>query len=119
MLSLAVSARIYLCTQPADLRKSFDGLCGLVRTWLQDDPLSGDLFVFRNKAGDRVKILTFEGDGLAIWYKRLEEGVFRFPDAAAGQCRVTVRATDLLMLLDGVDLSRVQRGRRYQRPQPT
>ena len=119
MLSLAPSARIYLCTLPADLRKSFDGLCGLVRTWLESDPLSGEIFVFRNRNGDRVKILTFEGDGLAIWYKRLEEGVFRFPEAADGRCRVTVRTADLLMLLDGVDLSRVQRGRRYQRPAPS
>lgn len=119
MLSLAPSARIYLCSQPADLRKSFDGLCGLIRTWLESDPLSGEIFVFRNKSGDRVKILTFEGDGLAIYYKRLEEGVFRFPSAADGHCRVTVRATDLLMLLDGVDLSRVHRSKRYQRRQPS
>jgi transposase len=118
MLSLAPSVRIYLCSQPADLRKSFDGLCGLVRSWLAGDPLSGEMFVFRNRQGDRVKILRFEGDGLAIWYKRLEEGVFHFPEAADGTCRVTVRAADLLMLLDGVDPSRVQRSKRYQRRPP-
>src|SRR5438552_3412124 len=101
MLSLAPAARIWVCTAPADRRKSFDGLCGLVRTWLGSDPLSGEVFVFRNKAGDRVKILTFEGDGLVIWYKRLEAGTFRFPAAADGRTRVTVRAADLLMLLDG------------------
>lgn len=118
MLSLAPAARIWICTAPADMRKSFDGLCGLVRTWLSGDPLSGDVFVFCNKAGDRVKILTFEGDGLVIWYKRLEAGTFRFPAAAEGSAQVTVRAADLLMLLDGVDLESVQRRPRYQRPQP-
>jgi transposase len=116
MLSLPATARIYLCTQPADMRKSFDGLCGLVRSSLESDPLSGALFVFRNRAGDRVKILMFEGDGLTIWYKRLEAGVFRFPAAADGSVRVTVRAADLVMLLDGVELSSVRRSKRYQRP---
>lgn len=117
-LSLLASARIYLCTQPADLRKSFDGLCCLVRTWLASDPLCGACFVFRNRAGDRVKILTFEGDGLSSWYKRLEEGVFRFPAAADGSCRASVLAVDLIMRLDGVDVSRVQRSMRYQHSQP-
>src|ERR1700733_3878541 len=99
MLSLAPGARIYLCTAPADMRKSFDGLCGLIRTWLHGDPLSGEVFVFRNKSGDRVKILTFEGDGLAIFYKRLEAGTYRFPSPADGSGKVTMRAADLLMIL--------------------
>jgi transposase len=116
MLSLAANARIWVCTIPADMRRSFDGLCGLIRTWLNDDPLSGDIFVFRNKSGDRVKILTFEGDGLAIYYKRLEAGTFHFPRAVAGGGKLTLRTADLLMLLDGVDLESVQRRPRYQRP---
>jgi transposase len=105
-----------VCTIPADMRKSFDGLCGLIRQGL-GDPLSGEVFVFRNKAADRVKILTFEGDGLVIWYKRLEAGTFRFPTAVDDSGKVTVRAADLLMLLDGVDLESVRRRRRYRRPQ--
>ena len=68
MLNLLPHARVWLCTKPADLRKSFDGLFGLVQQWLGGDPLSGELFVFRNKAGDRLKILLWEGDGLVIWY---------------------------------------------------
>ena len=116
MLSLPPTAKIYLCTVPADMRKSFDGLCGLIRTWLQGDPLSGDVFVFRNKTGDRVKIITFEGDGLAIFYKRLEAGTYRFPLAPDGNGKMTVRAADLLMLLDGVDLSSVRRRKRYRHP---
>ncbi len=115
MLSLPPAVRIFLCAEPADLRKSFDGLAALVRQALGADPLSGHLFVFRNKAGDRLKALYWDRDGLAIWYKRLEEGAFHFPAAADGK-GLEVRAADLAMLLDGVDLDRVQRHRRYQRP---
>jgi transposase len=118
VLSLSPTARIFLCTTPADLRKSFDGLSALVTQGLGSDPLSGQLFVFRNKAGDRLKILVWEGDGYAIWYKRLEAGTFRFP-AATDVTNIEVRAADLAMLLDGVDLESVQRRRRYQRPQPS
>ena len=113
MLSLPPTAKIFLCTVPADMRKSFDGLCGLIRTWLHGDPLSGEVYVFRNKTGDRIKILTFEGDGLAIFYKRLEAGAYRFPLATDDSGKMMVRAADLLMLLDGVDLASVRRRKRY------
>jgi transposase len=116
MLSLAPTTRIWVCTTPADMRKSFDGLCGLIRTALGSDPLSGEVFVFGNKTGDRVKILTFEGDGLAIFYKRLEVGRFHLPRSAKEDNKVTLRAADLLMLLDGVDLESVKRRKRYRQP---
>jgi transposase len=115
MLSLPPSVRIWLCAQPADLRKSFDGLAGLVRDWLGGNPLSGHIFVFRNKAADRVKFLVWEEDGYAIWYKRLEVGTFRFPDSPDSGPRVEIRAADLVMLLEGVDLSSVKRAKRYHR----
>jgi transposase len=118
MLTLPASARILLCAEPCDLRKSFDSLALLVRQALGSDPLSGQLFVFRNKSGDRVKILVWEGDGFAIWYKRLEEGTFRFPAAADNQASIAVRAAELAMLLDGVDLTSVRRRKRYQRLAP-
>jgi transposase len=118
MLNLSPRTRIWICTAATDLRKGFDGLCGLIRQGLSGNPLSGEVFVFRNKAADRVKILTFEGDGLVIWYKRLERGSFRFPTAADASGKVTVRAADLLMLLDGVDLESVRRRPRYQPAQP-
>jgi transposase len=118
MMSLSPATRIWVCTTPADMKKSFDGLCGLIRQGLGGDPLSGEVFVFRNKAADRVKILTFEGDGLVIWYKRLEGGKFRFPTAVDDSGKVTVRAADLVMLLDGVDLESVQRRQRYRQPLP-
>ena len=117
MLSLPLPVRIFLCTQHADMRKSFDGLAQLVREFLEVDPLSGHLFVFRNKRGDRVKLLYWDTDGLAIWYKRLEEGTFRFPAAVGDRHGVEIRAADLTMLLDGVDLGSVQRQQRYRRPQ--
>ena len=115
MLSLPPSVRIFLCTTPTDLRKSFDSLAALVREVLDGDPLSGHLFVFRNKNGDRLKLLFWDRDGLVIYYKRLEEGTFAFPATRDGQ-RVEVRSAELAMLLDGVDLDSVRRRRRYQRP---
>ena len=72
MLSLPPTVRIWLSTRPADLRKSFDGLAALVRDGLRGDPLSGDIFVFRNKSADRIKLLLWEEDGYAIWYKKHE-----------------------------------------------
>ena len=118
MLSLPPAVRIWLSTRPADLRKSFDGLAALVRDGLRGDPLSGDIFVFRNKSADRIKLLVWEEDGYAIWYKRLEKGSFRFPAAADGGAQVEVRAADLIMLLAGVDLASVRRSSRYHRPVP-
>jgi transposase len=118
MLSLPPTVRIYLAAQPTDLRKSFDSLATLVREGLQGDPLSGDIFVFRNKAADHIKLLIWEEDGYAIWYKRLEAGVYRFPSSPEALPRVEIRAADLVMLLEGIDLSSVRRGKRYHRPVP-
>lgn len=115
MISLPPAVKIFLATQPADMRKSFDGLKHLVEEFLEDDPLSGHLFVFRNRRGDRLKILYWDRDGLAIWYKRLEAGTFVFPQAVDGDTSVEVKPADLAMLLDGVDLSSVRRRKRYQR----
>jgi len=117
MLSLPLPVRIFLCTQPADMRRSFDGLAQMVREFLGADPLSGHLFVFRSKRGDRLKLLYWDTDGLAIWYKRLERGSFRFPAAPADGQGIEIRAADLTMLLDGVDLGSVKRQPRYRRPE--
>jgi transposase len=115
MLSFPAAVKIWLCTKPADMRRSFDGLAALVRDWLGSDPLSGEVFVFRNKSADRVKLLLWEEDGFVIFYKRLEEGTFHFPIASDGSA-VAVRAADLLLLLSGVELASVRRYKRYQRP---
>jgi transposase len=116
MLSLPATVRIWLCAQPTDLRKSFDSLAAVVRDAMGGDPLSGQVFVFRNKSGDRIKLLVWEEDGYAIWYKRLERGIFRFPKVAEGCLRVEVRAADLVMLLAGVDFSTVKRSKRFHCP---
>jgi transposase len=116
VLSFPPAVRIWLGTAPVDLRRSFDGLAEQVRQHLSNDPFSGHVFVFRNKRADRVKLLYGDEDGFVIVYKRLEEGTFRWPAVAPDQASVTLRAAELAMLLDGIDWSKAQRGRRYRRP---
>jgi transposase len=116
MLSFPPAVRIWLALAPADLRKGFDALAELVRQHLRDDPLSGQVFVFRNRRGDRIKLLYWDSGGYVIVYKRLKIGIFRFPTGAEGQASVTVRAAELAMLLDGVDWQNAKRSKRYQRP---
>jgi transposase len=123
MLTLALPSRIFVCTQPADMRRSFDGLAALVEQHLGCDPLSGDLFVFRSKRGDRVKLLYWNDDGYALWYKRLEEGTFPWPVAdgtrtPVGAHGLTLRPAELAMLLDGIELTDVRRRQRYRRSTP-
>jgi transposase len=115
MLSIPGAMTIFLAVAPTDLRKSHDGLAALVEHVLEADPFSGQLFVFRNKRADRVKLLYWDGDGYALWYKRLEVGCFRFPVAGPDVTRVAIAASDLMMLLSGVDLASVKRSRRYRR----
>ena len=116
MVSWPTSVRIWLAMRPTDLRKSFHTLAELVRQQLQGDPLSDQLFVFRNKRANRVKLLYWDEDAFVIIYKRLQAGTFRFP--ASPGAGLEIRAADLQMLLDGVDLASVKRGRRYRRPRP-
>jgi transposase len=118
VLTLPPSTRVYVATTPTDMRRSFDGLMGLVCDFLGGDPLSGHLFVFRNRTGDRLKVLWWDRDGLAIFYKRLEEGTFAFPPATGDVPQVEMTAADLQLVLQGIDPSRVKRSRRYQRPTP-
>ena len=121
MIGLVHGLRVFLCTQPADMRRSFDGLAGMTATIIEQDPLSGHLFVFRNRNRDRLKILYWDRDGLAIWYKRLEKGTFQFPtDGVPKDQRVPraeISVDELSLLLGGIDLRSVERRRRYQRPE--
>jgi transposase len=121
VLSLSLPGRVFLCTLPTDMRKGFDTLAALVQTHLGQDALSGDLFVFRSRRGDRLKLLYWDEDGYALWYKRLEEGSFVLPvadgkRASVGEHGLVLRPAELAMLLDGVDLSHVRRHKRYRRP---
>jgi len=116
MLSLGLSGRIWVCIEPVDGRKSYDGLAAVVSTQLGRDPLSGDLFVFKNHRGDRLKVLAWQGDGFALYLRRLERGTFAFPHARTAE--VSVTATELAMILGGVELKSTKRRTRYQRHEP-
>jgi transposase len=107
--------RIWLAAQPADMRCGFDRLAELARSVCGQDPFSGHLFLFRSRGGDRLKVLYWDKDGLALWYKRLEEGTFKLPRIEANATSVELRASELAMLLDGIDLKSVKRARRYTR----
>jgi transposase len=117
MLSWPPTVKIFLGAEPTDMRKGFDSLAHLVESSMAFDPLSGHLFVFRSRRGDRIKVLYWDKDGYALWYKRLEKGSFRFPTATSVSetHAVEVKAADLMMILDGVDLGSVRRQRRYSR----
>jgi transposase len=121
MLSPPGALRIFLSVEPADMRRSFDGLAALVEQVLQQDPLSGHVFVFQNRRRDRVKLLYWDRDGYALWYKRIEAGVFRFPMVGrdSNVRSLEIEPTDLAMLLEGIDLSSVRRSPRYRRPGAT
>lgn len=110
MLLLPHGVRIFVSSQPTDLRKSFDGLAALARDVIRQDPLSGHLFVFRNKAGHRVKLLFWDRTGYVLWYKRLESGIFRLPVGHGAS--IEIDAVQLRLLLDGIDLAGGRRRRR-------
>lgn len=111
----SASTRIWLATQPADMRCGFDRLAELAGAVTEQNPLDGHLFLFRGRHGDRLKILYFDRDGWALWYKRLEEGTFKLPRFDEKARSVELRASELAMLLDGIDLRSVKRVKRYSR----
>ncbi len=112
MIGLPSSVKIYLATEPTDLRKGFNGLSGIVRNWGLD-LFSGHLFVFFSRRGNTVKILTWDRGGFVIWHKRLELGRYRVPVISKGQSSVQLDTGQLSMILDGVDLSTVKRQKRW------
>jgi transposase len=114
MLSLPPAVKLWFCPQPVDMRLGFDGLCALVRSKLSADPLSGHLFIFRNRSADRLKVLYWGGHGLCLWCQRLEAGRYHFPSPTADCASIELSASDFHMVLDGIDLSCVKRFKRYQ-----
>jgi transposase len=113
MITLPSGTRIWLAAGATDMRRGFDGLAALVQLQLSEDPFSGQLFVFRGRRGDRVKILWWDGDGLCLFAKRLERGRFTWPQATQGAVALT--RAQLAMLLEGIDWRRPQRS--FERPQ--
>ena len=111
--------RIWLAAESADMRCGFDRLAERVRSVIGADPLSGHLFIFRSRGGSRLKILTWDRDGYVLWYKRLEQGAFKMPRIEPGNNSVELRASELAMLLDGIDMRKLKRVPRYRKPQDT
>jgi transposase len=117
MISLPHSVRVFLHTPATDLRKGFNALAGLVTTAFGQDLTSGHLFLFVNRRRDRLKILYWDRDGLAIWYKRLETpGTFQLPAVHNDAVSVEMTPTQLALILSGIDLKSARQRKRYQRP---
>ena len=115
-LDQGLRVRVFLCTSPTDMRKGFDTLAVLVRDGLGYDPLSGHLFLFVGRRRDRLKILYWDRDGWALWYKRLEQGTYRMPVAKPDAASIELKASELAMLLEGIDLRSIKRRQRFRRP---
>lgn len=107
--------RFYLYAQPTDMRKSFDGLSGIVSNARLGNPTSGDVYVFVNRRRDRMKLLVWERTGFWLFYKRLETGTFQIPPHSAAQKTIELSCDVLMMLVEGIDLTHIKRRRRYQK----
>lgn len=115
MLSLSATARIFVHALPTDMRKSFDGLCGIVKCEFHKNILDGDYFVFFNRVLDRCKILLWDRDGLILIYRRLEQGRFQRPaQDSAHTTAIEIDATTLTLILSGVDLNTARRRKRFR-----
>ncbi|HEU5366281.1 MAG TPA: IS66 family insertion sequence element accessory protein TnpB [Hanamia sp.] len=114
MLHLSASCKYYLHRQPTDMRKGFDSLSGIVISELKMDVLSGAVFIFINKKHNQVKLLLWEGDGFAIYYKRLEKGTYEMPVAAKNNGEFSISHEALQHILQGVSLKSIRKRKRYQ-----
>jgi transposase len=114
MISIAATSRIFVFTKPTDMRKSFHGLSGIVAEHFDVELLSGHLFVFFNRRCDCIKVLAWDRDGLAIWYKRLESGTFELTPLASEGTSLEIDHVKLSMLLSGIDLASAKRRKRYK-----
>jgi transposase len=113
MFFISEAVKIYFCSRPTDMRMSFDGLYGVVKSHMANDPMSGALFVFRNRRGNRLKILLWDRSGFVLWYKLLAKGTFRFPPVISGNS-IELDYTSLMMILEGIDLGSARRQKRYK-----
>lgn len=109
------TTRIWLAVEATDMRCGFDRLAARVSSVISQEPLSGHLFVFASRRHERLKILTWDRDGYVLWYKRLEAGVFKLPRVEQGARSVELRASELAMMLDGIDMTKLKRTPRYRR----
>jgi transposase len=116
VFGLGAATRIYLAPGTTDMRKSFNGLYGLVRDQLLCDPLSGHLFLFSNAQRNRLKILFWDGSGLLVCAKRLEKGRFHWPESSDAQAKIVLSQEEFAMLLGGIDLGQARHRRWYRKP---
>lgn len=117
MFGLGPATRIYLAVEAVDMRKGFEGLYGLVRDQLGQDPLSGHLFLFTNRTRTRLKALVWDGSGLWVCAKRLERGRFHWPEARE-DCSVSMRPEELAMLISGMDVGQARPRANWYRREP-
>jgi transposase len=113
MLGLSANLRYFMCCQPIDMRNGFDGLSGIVRNYLKKDPVSGDIFIFLNKPRTHIKLLYWDGDGFALFYKRLEKGRYD-RCTTVNKLSVEMKREELLMLLEGLSYCDMRRKKRFK-----
>lgn len=117
MLHLHSSTTYYWYSGITDMRKGFDALCGIVQEHMHSNVLKGGVYIFVNRKGNQIKLLTWEGDGLAIYYKRLEKGVYELPEITSDNTSAAIEALQLQLILQGIVLKSVQKKKRFSLPQ--
>lgn len=116
MFALSPENKFHLYSQPTDMRKSFDGLSGLVTDNLLGNPCNGDVFIFINRRRDKIKLLHWQGIGFTLYYKRLEEGTFELPRYNKGVGSITLDYAQMVMVIDGLSIKNVHKRKRYEAP---
>jgi transposase len=113
MFNLSSTNKFHLYNQPTDMRKSFDGLSGVIQNCLESNPCNGDVFIFINKRRDKIKILHWQGISFTLYYKRLEKGTFELPEYDRSIGSITINYTQLAMIVDGLSIKNIQKRKRY------
>ena len=113
MFTLSSSNKFHLYSEPTDMRRSFDGLSGIIQNNLESNPCNGDVFIFINKRRDKIKLLHWQGISFTLYYKRLEKGTFELPEYDLSIGSITLSYTQLVMIIDGLTIKNIQKRKRY------
>ena len=114
MLTPTSALRIFVCLEPTDMRKSFDGLSGIVQNNLDRNPCGGEVFIFINRRRDKIKLLHWQGISFTLYYKRLEQGTFELPEYDSSVGSITINYTQMVMIVDGLTIKNIQKRKQYQ-----
>jgi transposase len=114
MFTLSSSHKFHLYSQPTDMRKSFDGLSGIVQNNLDRNPCGGEVFIFINRRRDKIKLLHWQGISFTLYYKRLEQGTFELPEYDSSVGSITINYTQMVMIVDGLTIKNIQKRKQYQ-----